>query len=124
MPPLIQTRPRGDLDTDLGVSLDPNQSKNFNTPHIRNLKERLRNEINTTRSQEEPTSPMDPRIRISTLADNNNLKDELKDRFCGIEALLGEIETRLGTAQEFEHVGYIQEIAKLTQKTSDINAMG
>ena len=54
--------------------------------------------------------------------DNNNLKDELKDRFCSIEALLGEIETPLGTAQEFEHVGYIQEIAKLTQKNSDINA--
>ena len=64
---------------------------------------------------------MASRIRTLTLADGNNLKDELKDRFCGIEALLGEIETRRGTAQEFKYVEYIQEIAKLTQKTLDIN---
>ena len=65
---------------------------------------------------------MAPRIRNSTLTDTANLKDKLKVKICGIEALLGEITTRQATAQEFEHVGYIQELAKLTQEALDINA--
>ena len=47
VPLLVQTRPRKDLDPNPGVSLDPNQSRNSNIPHIRSLKERLRSTIHT-----------------------------------------------------------------------------
>ena len=51
-----------------------------------------------------------------------NLEIIMEDEIHSIEALLGEIATRQVTAQEFEHVGYIQEIAKLTQEVLDIDA--
>ena len=120
VPLLIQTRPKRDLDTDFDVSLDLNQPRIFNTPHTRYIED-LHNEVHTTRPREEPTSPTVPWKRTSTLADGDSLKTELKDRFFGIEALLGEIETRRDATQELVHAGYIQEIAKLTQKTFDIN---
>ena len=47
VPLLVQTRPRRDLDTDPGVSLDPNQTRRPNMSSLQNIISKLRGRIHT-----------------------------------------------------------------------------
>ena len=72
------------LDTNTGVSLDPNQSRNFNMPHIRSLKERLRSRINTAEvlvaAMTEPVeSPAHVLVHVRYIKRMSNLTYDVAD---------------------------------------------